>query len=129
MSVSNEQVFPGRLRASVPFTLALLAVLGLAGSLQAEQVSGVEVTGRLPTSTVVTTAGKTFRAVSHDIRLAADQVCSNADRNGDLRGTETTWCSNAATDRALVRYRVLLRQARDGRQVAAADTAIFVALR
>ena len=116
--------------SSLQIKLSLaVAIAGLAaGPLQAEPVAPVEVVAPLPTSVMVTVAGKPPAAVRREIRVAAHYVCRNAVAAGDLSILETYTCAEATNATAQARYRVILRGL-DTSRTAANPAVMTIAMR
>ena len=67
---------------------------------------------RAPTSEAVTVRGKAAVVVRHEVRLAASRVCRNAFLNHELEVFDIEWCSHASADKAMTRYRAIVRHNR-----------------
>lgn len=93
--------------------IAGAAILGFAPPAQAQgqELSSVTVT-RAATSEAIAIRGKAAVVVRHEVRLAAGRVCRNAFLNRELPAFDVDWCRNASADKAMTRYRVILRHNR-----------------
>ncbi len=93
--------------------VASAAIVGFAPAAhaQGQELPSVTVT-RAPTSEAVTVRGKAAVVVRHDIRLAASRVCRNAFLNHELEVFDIEWCSHASADKAMTRYRAIVRHNR-----------------
>lgn len=89
------------------------AMLGFAPVAQAQgqELSSVTVT-RAPTSEAISIRGKAAVVVRHDVRLAAARVCRNAFLNHELEAFDIEWCGHASADKAMTRYRAIVRHNR-----------------
>jgi len=99
-------------------TRTLAAVAAVAASCvalpalaQDAQVTPLDITAKAPTEIVVHFRDRSPSAVRHDIRLAANSVCTNAVTNRELRFTDHAWCSDTATFKANKRYDAVTRTA------------------
>ena len=93
--------------------IASAAALGFAPAAQAQgqDLSTVTVT-RAPTREAISIRGKAKVAVRHEVRLAAGRVCRNAFLNRELDAYDVNWCSRASADKAMTRYRAIVRHNR-----------------
>ncbi len=93
--------------------IASAAIVGFAPVAQAQgqELSSVTVT-RAPTREAISIRGKAAVVVRHDVRLAAGRVCRNALLNHELEAFDIEWCSHASADKAMTRYRAIVRHNR-----------------
>ncbi|MDP2010260.1 MAG: hypothetical protein Q8K11_08795 [Phenylobacterium sp.] len=93
--------------------IASAAALGFAPAAQAQgqDLSTVTVT-RAPTREAISIRGKAKVAVRHEVRLAAGRVCRNAFLNRELDAYDVNWCSRASADKAMTRYKAIVRHNR-----------------
>lgn len=90
--------------------LASAAILATAPA-QAQELSTVTVT-RAPTHEAISILGKDARVVRQEVRRAASRVCRNAYLNHELEVFYLDWCSTASADKAMTRYRAILKHNR-----------------
>lgn len=109
--------------------IASAALLGFASAAQAQdqELSSVTVT-RAPTREAISIRGKAAVVVRHEVRLAAGRVCRNAFLNHELAAFDLNWCSHASADKAMTRYRAIVRHNRlAGGEFAELPTSIVLA--
>ena len=109
--------------------IASAALLGFAPAAQAQgqELSSVTVT-RAPTKEAISLRGKAAVVVRHEVRLAAGRVCRNAFLNHELNAFDIEWCSHASADKAMTRYRAIVRHnRRAGGEFAGLPTSIVLA--
>lgn len=89
------------------------ALLGLAPAAQAQgqELSGVTVS-RAPTQEVIALGGKAAVVVRQEVRLAAGRVCRNAFLNHEMEAYDIAWCRHASADKAMTRYRAIVKHNR-----------------
>ena len=100
----------GALASSLIATAALLGFAPAARA-QGQELSSVTVT-RAPTREAISIRGKAAVVIRHEVRLAAGRVCRNAFLNHELGAFDITWCSHASADKAMTRYRAIVRHNR-----------------
>lgn len=128
MPATRSPATPTRSLAALASTLlASAAILATAPAAQAQELSGVTVT-RAPTHETISLRGKAAVVVRHDVRLAAGRVCRNAFLNHELDAFDIEWCSHASADKAMTRYRAIVRHNRlAGGEFAKLPTSIVLA--
>lgn len=110
---------------SAAAVVAALAFGATASTAQAQDVAGVNVTAKAPTSVTVNVTGMRVTAVRQVVRVAANTVCRNAALNYEIDVFDTDWCSSHTIDRTMARY----RQAHAGSQVAMGPQVLTIASR
>ncbi len=110
--------------------IASAALLGFAPAAQAQgqELSSVTVT-RAPTRETIGIGGKAAVVVRHEVRLAAGRVCRNAFLNHELEVFDIEWCRHASADKAMTRYRAIVRHnRRAGGELAELPTSLMLAV-
>jgi hypothetical protein len=130
MPAIGSHTTPTRSLAALASTLlASAAILATAPAAQAQELSSVNVS-RAPTSEAISLRGKDAGMVRHEVHLAADRVCRNAFLNHELEPFYIDWCSTASADKAMTRYRAIVRQNRlAGGEFAELSTRIVLSAR
>lgn len=112
MPATRSPSAPTRSLAVLASTLlASVAILATAPAAQAQELSSVTVT-RAPTHEAISIRGKDARVVRQEVRRAASRVCRNAYLNHELEVFYLDWCSTASADKAMTRYRAILKHNR-----------------
>ncbi|WP_421930715.1 hypothetical protein [Phenylobacterium sp.] len=127
---ANRTTTPTRRLAALASTfLASAAILATAPAAQAQELSSVNVS-RAPTSEAISIRGKDVIVVRHEVRQAAGRVCRNAFLNHELEAFYIDWCSTASADKAMTRYRAIVKQNRlAGGEFAQLSTRIVLSAR
>lgn len=130
MPATRFHATPTRSLAALASTLlASAAILAGAPAAQAQELSSVDVS-RAPTSEAINIRGKDVLVVRHEVRQAAGRVCRNAFLNHELEGFYVDWCSTASADKAMTRYRAIVKQNRlAGGEFAQLSTRIVLSAR
>lgn len=116
--------------ALAPTLILSGALVAFAAPSQAQELSSVDVRAGTPTSETILIRGKTATVVRRDVHRAAARVCRNAFTNHELPLFDVDWCQDAAADKALSRYRVIVRQNRlAGGDYASLSTQIVLSAR
>lgn len=101
--------FPAR-RTSAWLSASLAAIaLATASPAAAQDLSGVNVTARAPTSVTLKVGGMDISTVKREVRDAARLVCRNAVANDELTFFDLSWCADATRAKAMVTYRAALK--------------------
>ena len=134
MPVTLSPTTRHRHRALGALASSLIASAALLGFAPAARAQGPELTGvtvtRAPTKEAINLRGKAAVVVRHEVRLAAGRVCRNALLNQELDAFDVTWCSHASADKAMTRYRAILRHNRAvGGEFAELSTRIVISAR
>jgi len=96
-------------RIIAALTALAVSAAALPAFAQGNQVTPLDVTAKAPTSIAVQIRGRDQAAVRHDIRVAADTVCSNAVDNRDISFVDRGWCADRAADKANHQYAAYVR--------------------
>ncbi|MFO1015109.1 MAG: hypothetical protein U1E50_15250 [Caulobacteraceae bacterium] len=115
-------------RVSLLASILAGGALAVSTPLHAQEVRGLEVEGRAPTSVVLHVDGLSYAEVRSGVRRAAATVCDNAVGNGELDQIDRGWCQSASADKAMGRYRTSLRLAARGEYASGAPP-VVVAMR
>lgn len=113
------------LRLAVPALAAGAALALSSGAANAQDVSGLDVQGRAPTTLRINISGKDAPAVAKAVHVAARTVCGNARDNRELGLGDVVACQDASFDKAMRRYAAMTRS----HNVAAIEGAIVLSAR
>lgn len=103
--------FPAR-RTAAWLSASLAAVaLATASPSMAQDLTGVNVTAKAPTSVTLKVGGMDLSTVKRQVRGAAYFVCRNAVVNGELTFFDLSWCADTTRAKAMVAYRAALKGA------------------
>lgn len=130
MPATRSPATPTRSLAALASTLlASAAILAAAPAAQAQELSGVTVT-RAPTHEAISIRGKDVRVVRLEVRQVAGRVCRNAYLNRELAVFDLDWCGDASAEKAMTRYRAIVRHNRlAGGDLAQVSTKIVLSAR
>ncbi|MES2342490.1 MAG: hypothetical protein V4597_12480 [Pseudomonadota bacterium] len=132
MPATTSHTTPTRSRslgALVTTLLAGAAIFSFTPAAQAQELSSINVS-RAPTSEAISLRGKDVVVVRHEVRQAAGRVCRNAFLNHELEVFYIDWCSTASADKAMTRYRAIVKQNRlAGGDLAQLSTRIVLSAR
>jgi hypothetical protein len=91
-----------------PLAAALAAASLALPAMAQPEVTPLDVT-KAPTTITVSIAGKDKAAVRKDVKVAAGTVCRNAVTNREVAFYDLTWCSQRASNKAMVQYAAIVR--------------------
>jgi hypothetical protein len=112
------------------FALAAFAAVAfgaITAPARAQEITGVEVTGRAATTIKINVSGLDRPAVRKVVRVASVEVCDAAVRNREANEFDADWCVRATLDTTMAEYR--LHHRADGTLFAAEPDLIVLAAR